>query len=232
MILQAEKRETMGRKVKSLRDKGSLPAVLYGQGIDTISLSVNSKSFEEFLKKFGESSIFTIKIANETEPRNVLIHDIASDPVTSTIDHVDFYQVRMDQKTRTKVPFEFFGISLSEKAGDIIIKNMHELEVEALPQDLPKSIRIDISKIEKQGDKILVSDIGLSDKIKIIAEQNAVIALSEAARTEEEINALKETPVTADISDIKTEQEEKKKEKEAKATAEAEVTTPPPGTKK
>lgn len=216
MILQAEKRETMGRKVKSIRENGLIPAVLYGHNIPTISLSVPYKEFEQAYKSAGESSVFALKVSEEKTPRNVLIHDISLDPRMSTFSHVDFYEVKMDEKIRTKVAFEFTGASLSEKEGNILVKNMYEIEVEAFPQDLPKSITVDIVRLAKLGDRILVSDLALGDKIKIIGSTSAVIALTEAPRTEEEMNALKETPIAEDLSAIKTEKEEKKEKEDIK----------------
>ena len=184
--ISAEKRAITGKKVKRLREGGMLPAVVYGKGIEAEPLSVKENEFTKIWRTAGESSLIELRVGDGT--RNVLIHDVALHPTKDTPLHVDFYQVKMDELLRVKVPFSFEGESPAVKnLGGILVKVMYEAEVEALPADLPHELTVDISRLEKIGDKFEVKDLRVLPKAKIIAETSEAIALVEAPRSEEEI---------------------------------------------
>ena len=151
----------MGKNVSALRREGILPAVLYGQGVESTPLCVSWKEFEKVLEEAGETSLVTLKLAGG-QTHNVLIHDVAKDPLTLKPIHADFYAVRMDKPIEASVPLNFIGESPAVKnEGGILIKVLHELEIEALPKDLPHEIAVDISRLEKIDDKIYVRDVPL-----------------------------------------------------------------------
>jgi large subunit ribosomal protein L25 len=170
MILEAKQRQITGKAVKALREQGLIPAVLYGQNVANLNLLLDYKSFKKIYEKIGESTILELKVENDSTPKNILIHDITFDQITGKIRHVDLYQVRMDKKIKIKVPVEFIGESLAVKEGNILVKNLHEIELEALPADLPKSIIVDISSLNVIHDKILVEQLPLLKNVKIITE--------------------------------------------------------------
>lgn len=221
MELKAAIRKETGRKVKPLRKGGVLPAVIYGDGVATQSLSIVYKDFEKAWKQAGESTLIELDVAGKVH--NVLIHDIVEDPMKGTFVHADFYAVRMDRVIRTKVPLEFIGESYAVKnEGGILVKVAHELEVEALPKDLPRELTADISSMLVLEARLLVKDIKLPKGVKIIADENEVIAVVERPRSEEELAALSEAPVAPEVGEVKTEQEVKRAEKEVEAETEKE----------
>lgn len=225
MELKAKKREIAGKKVTELRRQGLIPGVVYGNGIEATPLTVTSKEFDRCFKVAGESSLVTLSVEGESKPRNVLIYDISQDFRTNAVAHVDFYQVRMDEKIKAKVQLEFIGTSLSEKEGNTLVKNIHEIEVEALPSDLPSGVQIDLSALKTLEDRITLGSINLGLSVKILGDLTNVIAMTVPPRSEAELEDLKQAPVaTDDISTIKTEGQEKKEAKEAaeKAAKEAE----------
>lgn len=213
--LQAEKRAVTGRKVKSLRTAGFVPAVLYGKGQESISLQVPMKSFEKVLKAAGESTLVYVNVDGQAYP--VIIHDVAKEAVKGGILHADFYKVRLDEKIKTMVPVVFEGESpaVKEQAG-IFVRNVNELEVEALPQDLPHEITVDISSLKNFGDQVLAKDITLAAGAVLTAEPDEIIATVQEPISEEELQASLEAPT----SDVSTVEEIKKEKPEGEEVAE------------
>ena len=227
-ILKAEKREITGKKVRSLRKAGKLPAVLYGAGEKGTLLEVSEKDFEKVFKQAGESTLVELEIGENK--KNVLIHDVDFDPIKDKPRHVDFLQVRMDKPIRAKVHVIFEGESPAVKnLGGVLVKIIHELEVEALPKDLPHELKIDISNLQNLEDKFLVSNLKLPSGVKVIADSNEVLALVEIPRTEEEIKA-EEAATAPSLESIEV--LTKKKEKEEVAEGEAEAKPERPENKK
>ncbi|MBI2640883.1 MAG: 50S ribosomal protein L25 [Candidatus Sungbacteria bacterium] len=210
--LKAKPRTELGKKTNALRRAGFLPAVVYGEGMKSQSISVPYKDFEKAYKEAGESTLLKLEV--EGKPYNVLIHDIKNDPLKGYPLHADFYAVRMDKVIRTKVPIEFVGESSAVKnEGGVLVKVMQELEVEALPQDLPHGLRADISALTDFESKIFVKDILLPKGVKVLAGPEEMVALVEPPRSEEELAALAQAPVAEAPEEVKTEQELKREAK-------------------
>src|SRR3989338_6629812 len=155
--LNADVRMVLGGKVKALRKSGYIPAVLYGKGQESIPLQVPVKDFGKALKEAGESTLVYLNVGGQSYP--TIIHDVAKDTLTDGILHADFYKVRLDEKIKTNVPVVFVGESPAVKdLGGIFVRNVNELEVEALPQNLPHELKIDISALKNFCDQILFKD--------------------------------------------------------------------------
>lgn len=206
---------------KLIRNSGGIPAVLYGNKVKNQNLALNSKEFGLIYKTVGESTVLNLLVDGEKAPRNVLIHGISLDPVRDFITHVDFYEVNMDKKIKTTVPLVFEGESPAVKSdGGVLIKNTYEVEVEALPKDLPHEIIVDISKLINFQDVITLADLPISANVKIYGDFKEIIAKVAPPRTESEIAALSEE-IVSKVDDVKVESEEKRKEKEAAKEAAA-----------
>lgn len=217
--LKARTRNELGKSVKTLRKGGFLPAVVYGEGVPSQALAVPYKDFMTTLRVAGESTLVILDV--DGKPLNVLIHDVSYDPVSDMPIHADFHAVRMDKVIRTHVPLEFTGESPAVKndAG-VLVRVVQELEVEALPQNLPHELIVDLSLLAAIGSTIHVSDIALPAGVMLIADLDETIAVVEAPRSEEDIAALSEKPVETSPADVETEQELKEKEQEKKAAEE------------
>jgi len=206
--LKADKRTIMGKQVRSLRQSGFIPAVLYGKGQEALSLQVPVKEFNKVLKQAGESTLVYINVGGESYP--TIIHDVALDPVKDHVLHADFYKVSLTEKIKTKVPVVFMGESPAVKdLAGIFVRNINELEVEAFPQNLPHEITVDISSLKNFGDQILVKDINLGSDVKIEAEADTILATIQEPKSQEELDAELAAP-TADVEDVEI--VEKKKE--------------------
>lgn len=216
--LAAEKRNVLGKKVKNLRQEGFVPAELYGHEVENVHLTVSAKDLIKALKESGESSIINLNISGDKRP--VLTYNIQRHPVKENIIAVDFYQVRLDEKVETTVPIELVGESPAVKEKDgVLLQVIRELNIEALPTDIPRSINVDISSLIEIDQTIYIKDLNIGKGVKILAELEAVVVTVQAKMTEDEAKAMEEK--SADISEVKVESEEKKK-----AEVEAGVETP------
>lgn len=216
-VIKAKKRED-GLKLEVLRKSGDIPAVFYGAGKKTTPISISKIDFKKIWRDAGESS--AVKIETGEGNVDVLIHEVQVDPVTSEPIHVDFLAIDMKKKIRVHVPLEFEGVSNAVKSGiGNLVKVLHELEIEALPADLPHNLIVDISKLETLNDQIFVSDIKLPVGVTVINPITEVVAsIIEQVEEKEEVAA----PV--DLSAIEVEKKGKKDE-EGEAGAEAPAPT-------
>lgn len=215
MELKAEIRAKFGKNVESLRKLGFIPAELYGRGIPNQHLTVALKDFSRVYKAAGENTIVTLEVGKEKH--SVLIYDVKRNYLSGASDHIDFYEVRMDEKIQTKVPFEFVGEApgVKDKNG-LLVKSMYELPVEALPGDVPHSITVDVSKLMDIGNSVYVEDLAISKAIKVLVDGRTAIVTIKAKITEEQEAALQ---AEGSVETVKVESEEKKAERDAAKAA-------------
>lgn len=213
--LSAELRQTTGSKVKFLRKSGYIPAVLYGKGQDSLNLQIKSSDFSKALKEAGESTLVYVNLGKDSHP--TIIHDVTRDPVRDEVIHADFYKVNLHEKIDAKVPVVFQGESPAVKnLGGIFVRNVNELEVEALPQNLPHELTIDISVLKEFGDKITIADLkrGLGDLAELTAEDDdAIIATVQEPKSQEELEADLAEP-TKGVEDVEVIEKVKESETE------------------
>jgi len=213
MELTVEKRAS-DTKAKALRDKGVLPAVIYGRSQESTPIAVDAKTFGKLYKAAGESSVITLKGLGDD--KQVLIHEVEVDAVTGTPIHADFYAIQKGQKVTVSVPLEFDGVSPAVKdLGGILTKVMHELELTCEPADLPQHIMVDISKLATLDDQIKVSDLAIPKSAELSVDADEVVAMISVAQEEPE-----EPAAPVDLSAIETSVERGKKEEDAPAEGE------------
>lgn len=219
--ISAKPRKIVGKQVKTLRQEGILPVVLYGYKTPSIALAVHARDFERAWKEAGESSLILLK--TESGEFNVLIHDVTRDPIRGSLLHADLYAVRMDQKIRAHVPVTFTGESPAVKNdGGILVKVRQELEVEAFPKDLPKELVADLSLLSGINSKMYVRDIIVPSGVALFVDSNDTIALVEKARSEEELAALEQASEET-VTEVKTEKEEKAAQEKKEEVKEDEI---------
>lgn len=195
--LTAKKRTAFGRKVKQLRKKGILPANIYGAKIESLSVEVPLKEFQKVYREVGETRIVDLSLDSKLRP--VLIHNVQLDPLTRTPLHTDFYQVDLKQKVKTKVPIELVGESpaVAEKTG-LLLQLLSEVEIEALPGDLPKKISLDVGSLSQIDQELKVSDLEVAKGVTILTDNNlAVVKVGELVSKEAEEVAREEEAAAA-----------------------------------
>jgi large subunit ribosomal protein L25 len=221
MDLSVQKREKFGKAVKSLRREGLIPAELYGRGLKNFHLSISAKDFLKALKESGTSTVMNLILDGKKTP--VLIQDIGRNYLTGEVEHVDFYQVRMDEKIKTKVSLEFIGEAPAVKdKGGILNKAMSEIEVEALPADLPRHLELDLSSLDDIDKSIYVKDIKVPAGVKVLVDADTVVATVTPPVAEE----VKVTEEVVDVSAVKVEGEEKRAERAAEKEKTGKEETP------
>jgi large subunit ribosomal protein L25 len=206
-ILTATKRSKTDN-LGVIRNNGMIPGVVYGVRVENTMVSVSSIDFEKILKIAGESSTIVLEIKGEgkTTPQkvDVLIHDMQLDPVKGYPIHIDFLAIDMNKAIKVKVPIEFIGVAPAEKDGlGVLVKVLHEVEIEALPKDLPHNVTVDVSVLLALSDQIHVKDIMIPKGVTIKTHMDEVVAL---------IGAIKEEPVEevpVDLSAIEVEKKGK-----------------------
>lgn len=206
MQLNVQKRDA-SKSPNALRREGFIPAVVYGRAQEATPIAVNAKEFDKLFRQAGESTVISLQGLGES--KDVLVQEVAVDPVSGISLHADFYAIAKGQTVTVEVPLEFVGESGAVKdLGGILVKVMHELEIECEPKDLPRSIEVDISKLATLEDQVKISDLKLPASAKISVDMDEVVAMISVAQ-EEPVEA-----APADISTIEISEERGKKEDE------------------
>lgn len=175
--LKAKIRKETGRKTNKLRNSERIPGVVYGHKVENVLLDIDYKEFEKVLKQAGESSLIELTIEGDKEKRPVLVHELQKDYVTDQITHVDFFQASLKEEVEVSVPLVFEGTSVAVKdLGGTLVKNIDELEVKALPQNLPHEIKVSIDGLKTFEDRILAKDIKLPEGVKLKINPDEIIA--------------------------------------------------------
>lgn len=189
-----------------LRKQGQMPAVFYGLGKQSTPVTIDEVEFKKVWKKAGESSTVTL----ETSEGKVetLIHDVQFDPVSGMPLHADFLAIDTKKVIQISVPLEFVGDAPAVKAGGILVKVLHDIEIEALPANLPHEISVDISALTDAHSHISVGDLKLPAGVAAVTPAEEVVASITQAVEEQEA-----APV--DLSAIEVEQKGKKEEEPA-----------------
>jgi large subunit ribosomal protein L25 len=185
---------------QALRRSGAVPAILYGSGLDSQAIQINQKTFLKLFKETGYTSLVHLTIegsskdkTEKTNEHTVLIREVQFHPLKNNTLHVDFFQVDMNKTIRTQVPLSFIGEAPAVKdMGGVLIRSHDTVDLEALPNDLPHDIEVDISILDDFEKIIHIKDLTLPDGVKLHHEQDDVITLVQPPRTEEELEKLTE----------------------------------------
>ena len=184
MELTAKNREILGKKVKSLRREGFIPAELFGRGLGNRHLAVSEKEFNKIYGMAGEHTLINV-LTEGGEKLPALITDVSREPISGKLLSIDLHQVKMDEKIQAKVPIEFTGVAPAVKSGFVVVKVLKEIEVEALPASIPPKFEINLSGLEKAGDGIDVKDIKVPNGVEILsALEAAIVTVTEKQKEE------------------------------------------------
>lgn len=186
--LKAQSRRVTGRKVKSLRKLGLLPANIFGKHIDSKAISVNQDEFRKIFTQAGTTALINLKVEDETKPRPVLIAVVQKHPVWGKIIHADFRQVDLAEKVTATVAIKLVGESPAVKdKGAVLVSVINEISIEALPADLPSQIEADVSSLAEFGNSIHVKDLSVDrNKVKILADEGETIVIVQEPKEEVE----------------------------------------------
>jgi len=174
--LDVTNREILGKKVKHLRRQGITPVHLFGHGIESLALQCDTGELERVLAKAGQTGLIGLKLDKEKKPRTVVVREFDRDWRKGKLLHVDFYQIKMEEKIRLEVPVALVGEAPALKSKDNMLE--HELEtltVECLPAKIPASVEVDISSFTEPGQAIRVKDIALDKDVAVLNDPELVV---------------------------------------------------------
>jgi len=209
----AQTRDISKKDTRALRRGGFVPAEVYGHNFDNIHVAVPLKAFLKTLREEGESSIINLRVDSKEIP--VLIHDVKWDNIAQVPESIDFYAVRMDEKIEATVSLRFVGEppAVKEKNG-ALVKVLHEIEVEALPADLPREVVVDLGVLSDIGASVRIKDLSVSPKVRVLQDPEIVVATVSEAREEEDV-----PQGPASVEEIEVEEKGKKETEEAGESA-------------
>jgi len=175
--LKVSDREILGKKVKHLRRQGITPVHVFGHGIESLALQCNTKELERVLTRAGQTRLIELKLAKEKKPRTVVVREFDRDWRRGELVHVDFYQVRMEEKIRLEIPVVLIGEAPALKAKtNMLDHELGTLTVECLPGKIPGSIEVDISSLTELDQAIRVKDIMVDKDIAVLNNPDLVVA--------------------------------------------------------
>lgn len=209
LVIAAEKRTVIGKKVGALRREGKLPGVIYGHKIEPTAIVMDLKEATRVLSMATSSSLLTIEL--DGKEQSVLIREGQRDHLKNRFLHVDFQVVSLTEKIRAEVNIEITGTAPAVKDfGGVVVEGLNSVHVEALPTDLPERVTVDISGLTEIGDSILIKDIKFSSSVEVLTPEDEMVVLitSPAAEVEEEAEELEEGLEPEVIEKGKKEEEE------------------------
>ncbi len=182
VILQAEPRTVLGKKVRALRRQGILPARIYGHG-DPLPVQVDMRTFERMRETHQTTGVITLTIAGQGSGETVLVRHIEHQPKTGKMLHIDFARVRMDEPIRARVPLHVSGTSPAAKdIGGALLTLVESIEIECLPADLPDALIVDATKLTSPDAILHLKDIELPPGVKVLDDPEEPVAKIEPPR--------------------------------------------------
>src|SRR5258708_8279514 len=172
--LSVEKRTITGKKVKKLRQQGVLPGNIYGKDLPSFDVQVKKEAFYTVFKQAGQTGLVDLVIDEQIRP--VLIHVVQRDYLTHQPVHADFYQVNLKEKVRTMVPVTIIGEAkaVTDKLG-MLIQTLSEVEAEALPENLPERIELDVTPLEGVDAQFIIKDLLLPKGVTVFNDPDQVV---------------------------------------------------------
>lgn len=184
IVLQAKSRDHSKKSmIKHIRSEGNVPAVVYGNGVESRSIYFSSSEFTKVIRKAGRNGVITLRIENDDYP--VMVHELQRDVLKDELIHADFYKVDMSTKVDADVTVHLVGESAGQKEGGVVQQLLHELSVRALPAEIPEHLELNIEALNI-GDSLSVSDVTKSGSYEILNDlEETIVAVTPPQALEE-----------------------------------------------
>jgi large subunit ribosomal protein L25 len=208
--LQANNRDILGKGVRFLRRQGITPVHLFGHDLKSLALQCETAKLERSLAEAGEIRLVTLKVSDEKKVRSVLVREVQRESLTSKLLHVDFYQVKMDEKVEVEIPIVLVGEAPAlEAKGNRLLRELDTLTIECLPSKIPTSLEVNLGSLTEAGQAVRVKDIAVDSDITVLSGPEQVVVTVIAQREEEE-------KVVAEEALVKPPEEARQAEEKAK----------------
>ncbi len=176
LSIKADKREVLGKKVRFLRREGVTPVHVFGHGVESLALQCDTDTLKQMIDQAGTTRLVALKISGDKSPRSVFIREIQRNELNGNLLHVDFYQIKKEEKIKADIPIVFTGEAPAmHLKGRMLDKELDSISVECLPDKLPPQIEIDLSVLEELDQAIHVSDVDLGPDVVIHASPEQMI---------------------------------------------------------
>jgi len=214
LVLKAQVRTVLGKKVKALRRQGIAPIHIYGRGIPSMALQTDARLLRRVLTQAGRHRPVLVEVEGpEGSARHMaFVREIQFHPLTMEVLHADFYRVEAGQRIAVEVPVRLEGSSPVEEKGGHVVLAVHSVEVECPATQVPEAVVVDLSLLRDFGDVIRARDLTLPPGVTLQVDPEEVIAYVVGERAEEEEAPAEAPPVEPEV--IRPAREEKKKEEE------------------
>lgn len=182
----------------NLRDKGKIPAVIYGQGIASESIELDAQDLELAIRRNGRNGLINLIVENELGDNKhvVMIKELQRDPLRREIIHADLYKISLMDKMQATVVVVLKGEAKGAVNGGIVQTGLRHIDIECMPADIPETLVVDISALEI-GDHLTVTNLATSSKYKILSDPDAVLVTLVLPRMAEPEIAGTEVPAGA-----------------------------------
>jgi len=197
--LTIQKRLTTGNDVRKLRRSGIIPAVIYGKNQESVNVQMPFSDFYIAFKAAGRTHVIDVTVDEKTLP--VIIHDYDVDPVRNKLRHVDFLAVNLKEEVVATVPMSYINEAPGVKEfGAIVVTSFEEIEVKALPDNIPDKIEVDLSVLKTLSDVIHISDLPSSDKYTFVEDPE--IAVATLSAQSQEVEEVTNSVVTEEVAPV------------------------------
>ncbi len=188
--LQLANREILGKKTRFLRRQGITPVHLFGHNVKSLALQCDTAELQRIIAHAGMTRLIALEVEGDKQPRSVFIREIQRNEISGQLLHVDFYQIRKEEKIKAEIPLVLVGEAPAMRLkGHILDQVLASLSVECLPDKLPPRIEVDLSSLEEVDQAIHVSDIALGPDITVITTPDQMVVKVSEVRAEEEVVA-------------------------------------------
>jgi large subunit ribosomal protein L25 len=210
--LQANNRDILGKGVRFLRRQGITPVHLFGHDLKSLALQCQTAKLERSLAEAGEIRLVTLKVRDEKKVRPVLVREVQRESLTSKLLHVDFYQVKMDEKVEVEIPIVLVGEAPAlEAKGNRLLRELDTLTIECLPSKIPTSLEVNVGSLTQAGQAVRVKDIAVDSDITVLSGPEQVV-VTVIAQPEEEEKVVAEEALVESLEEAKQAEEKPKQE--------------------
>jgi len=174
--LRVTSREILGKKVRFLRRQGIIPLHLFGHSVESIALQCDEAQLKRVLAQAGKTRLISLKLDKGKKPRNVVVREVQRDMRTDGLLHVDLYQIKMTEKIRVEVPIVVVEEAPALKSKEnMLLQELNSLTVECLPNEIPASVKVDMSSLTERGQAIRVGNVILGEEVAVLNDPELVV---------------------------------------------------------
>ncbi len=186
LVLQAESRTVLGKRVKQLRRDGLVPGNLYGRGQQSQAIQADLTEIQRVFGEVDRNAVVDMSIDGSSETIPVVLREVQRHPVTRGFLHLDFYQVDLARAIHSEARLVLFGASEAETMGGTVVQSLEAVMLEALPNAMPSVLEVDISVLTDFGHSVLVRDLELPENVVAVTDGAVAVATALAPRVTEE----------------------------------------------